>query len=117
MSARPYAASGIVIRPIVVFIPCLCCFTPQRQDTVGRSGRDPTYGLPNPNDEHLVAAVVGRAGAIVSQNAKDLPSRLIPDEIQVVSAARFAADAVSVELLRNRYGMDEAVRLITRVGE
>jgi len=99
-----------------------------------------TYGLPDPNDEHLVAAaVVGGAGVIVSQNAKDLPSRLIPDGIEVVSAPRFAADAVSVDpevarhaletmgaryvnprrtvddlldLLTSRYGMDDAVRLV-----
>ena len=103
-----------------------------------------TYGLPDPNDEHLVAAaVVGGAGVIVSQNAKDLPSRLMPHGIQVVNAARFAADVVSVEpttasralatmsmrytnprrdvgdlldLLRSRYGMEQAVQLLRAVG-
>jgi len=100
-----------------------------------------TYGLPDPDDEHLVAAaVVGGAGVIVSDNIKDLPVQLLPPGLAVVSAARFAADTVSVapevalravraiserystpprsvvdlfDLLRARYSMDEAVDLLT----
>jgi predicted nucleic acid-binding protein len=56
-----------------------------------------TYGLPDPNDEHLVgAAVVGGAGVIVSHNVKDLPTRLLPNGLEVVSPAQFAADTVSI---------------------
>jgi hypothetical protein len=98
------------------------------------------YGLPDPNDEHLVAAaLIGGAGVIVSDNVKDLPAKLLPVGLEVVPAARFAADTVSVspqialqalreisrrygnpsrsvddllDLLRLRYGMDDAVELI-----
>ncbi len=107
---------------------------------VGWEPLDGAYGLPDPNDEHLVAAaVVGGAGVIVSDNVKDLPSKLLPDGLEVKTAAEFAADAVSVEpavarraletismrymnprrtvddlleLLRDRYGMEQAVELI-----
>ena len=55
------------------------------------------YGLPDPNDEHLVAAaLIGGAGVIVSDNVKDLPAKLLPVGLEVVPAARFAADTVSV---------------------
>jgi hypothetical protein len=107
------------------------------------SGWEPlegTYGLPDPDDEHLVAAaVVGGAGVIVSDNVKDLPAKLLPDGIAVVTAARFAADSVSIapgtalraleqisirytnparsidellDLLSSRYGMQQAVAMV-----
>ncbi|MBE1878050.1 PIN domain-containing protein [Myceligenerans pegani] len=66
-----------------------------------------SYGLPDPDDEHLVAAaVVGGAGVIVSDNVKDLPAKLLPHGISVVTAARFAADSVSVspEMARRALG-------------
>lgn len=56
---------------------------------------DGAYGLPDPDDEHLVAAaVIGGAGAIVSDNTRDLPGDLIPEGIHVLTAAQFAADTV-----------------------
>ena len=101
-----------------------------------------SYGLPDPDDEHLVAAaVVGGAGVIVSDNVKHLPARLLPDGLSVVTAARFAADTVSVapeaartalekisarytnppydtdmllDLLRDRYGMGDATECLRK---
>lgn len=99
-----------------------------------------SYGLPDPNDEHLVAAaVVGGAGVIVSDNVRDLPDERLPVGISVSSAAKFAVDTVSLDpltalqairrisgryttprrsevyllsVLDERYGMGEAVALM-----
>lgn len=56
-----------------------------------------SFGLPDIDDEHvLAAAVVGGAGAIVTENYKDFPSAAVPSTIQIISARDFAADAADV---------------------
>lgn len=95
-----------------------------------------SFGLPDPDDEHVVAAaVVGGAGAIVTDNVKDMPADRVPRQIQVVRPAVFAAETVEIsperalralrtialrhrnprhtvaeliDLLEERYAMDDA---------
>jgi predicted nucleic acid-binding protein len=99
-----------------------------------------TFGLPDPDDEHvLAAAVAGHAGAIVTANLKDFPTDRIPPGIQIITPSEFAANTVAVApdvalaavanlsnrlrkppvsvdellaILRDRYGMHEAVELM-----
>ncbi len=101
---------------------------------------DGTFGLPDLDDEHVVAAaVVGGAGAIVTANFRDFPPNQVPSNIQVKTSAEFAMEAVELapelalqalrqmagryrkprrsvddllELLAARYGMDAVVDLV-----
>jgi hypothetical protein len=101
-----------------------------------------SYGLPDPDDEHVVAAAqLAGAGVIVTANLKDFPSKLLPDGIEAIPVTEFVRDAVSlsptrslaavteiagrsgqsgpkvtelhvVEVLETRYGMTEAMAMV-----
>lgn len=63
----------------------------------GWEGLEGTYGLPDADDEHVLAtAVVGGAGSIVTENSKDFPPAKIPDGLQIIGAADFVHETVSM---------------------
>lgn len=108
----------------------------------GWEGLEGSYGLPDPDDEHVVAAaVVAGVGAIVTNNLKDFPREKVPSGIDLQSPADFGHNTVSLnpvaayqaiskvanrsgrkgplmtvpdilDLLVERYGFDEAVDLL-----
>jgi len=69
---------------------------------VGWEGLEGSYGLPDADDEHVVAAaVVGGAGAIVTYNVKDFPAGRVPRSIQVLRPAEFLVSTVAMEPVRS----------------
>ncbi|MEW1982403.1 PIN domain-containing protein [Citricoccus sp. NPDC079358] len=63
----------------------------------GWEGLEGTYGLPDRDDEHvLAAAVIGGAGSIVTENLRDFPVKTVPVGIQIVNAKTFAHETVSM---------------------
>jgi len=67
-----------------------------------------SYGLPDPDDEHVVsAAVVGGAGAIVTLNRKDFPAERIPAGIEVLAPAEFAYNTVLLDPVASLRAVEE----------
>lgn len=107
---------------------------------VGWEPLEGTYGLADVDDEHvLAAAVVGGAGAIVTDNLRHLDVPQVPAHIQVLSSREFITDTVDLnppaaaealrqiarrhqspphtpeellDLLEQRYGLSEVVEII-----
>jgi predicted nucleic acid-binding protein len=84
----------------------------------GWEGLEGTYGLADPDDEHLVAAaVVGGAGAIVTHNVKDLPDNRLPEGIKVIRPAAFAYDTVALHPTLALKAVEEIAARSGRRGE
>lgn len=67
-----------------------------------------SYGLPDPSDEHVVAAaVLGGAGVIVTDNLRDFPTAKVPANLQVISARDFAANTADVDPERTARALHE----------
>ena len=80
----------------------------------GREGLDTTYGLPDPDDEHVVAtAVVGGAGTIVTHNVKDFPPDRLPAHLEVFRPPEFLLSTVSLDPHR---GLRAVVEIAKRSG-
>ncbi len=70
-----------------------------------------SFGLPDKDDEHvLAAAVMGGAGALVTDNLKDFPLDRVPETIQVLTGRDFAADTASVDPRRAAKALIEISR-------
>lgn len=83
----------------------------------GWEGLAGTFGLPDPDDEHVVAAaVVGGAEVIVTKNLRDFPADLMPTGIEVLTAAEFARNTVDLSPHGALAAVDEIVARSGRLG-
>ncbi|PWJ45156.1 PIN domain-containing protein [Quadrisphaera granulorum] len=114
-------------------------------ETQGWEPLEGTFGLPDIDDEHVVAAaVIAGAGAIVTHNVKDFPTSQVPSTVQVLTPSVFAYNTVTLgparavraihamasrsgrkgpirttgevlDILEHRYAMTEAVAMLREV--
>lgn len=63
-------------------------------EATGWEALEGTYNLPDPDDEHIVAAAfVSGAGVIVTRNFRDFPADKLPNHILAVNPMSFARDS------------------------
>jgi len=76
-----------------------------------------TYGLPDPDDEHVVAAaVVGGAGVIVTHNLKDFSSELLPPPLIAIDPIAFVEQTVEIDPQRAQQAISEMAHRSGRRG-
>lgn len=77
-----------------------------------------SFGLPDPDDEHVAAAaVIAGAGAIVTANLKDFPTAKLPDTLHILSAYAFALNTVSLDPRRASRAVHTIAARSGRVGQ
>lgn len=60
-----------------------------------------TFGLPDPNDEHVLAlAIHAQAGVIVTDNLRDFPKERLPGELHALSPVEFIERTIEVSPFR-----------------
>ena len=65
----------------------------------GWEAREGSFGLPDPDDEHVVAAaVIGRAEVIITANLKYFPAARLPPGLHAISPAQLVRDTVRQDL-------------------
>lgn len=83
----------------------------------GWEGLDGTFALPDPDDEHVVAAaVVGGAEVIVTKNLRHFPSGRLPDGIEAIDPSDFARNTVELSPRGAIAAVDELVSRSGRFG-
>jgi hypothetical protein len=83
----------------------------------GWEALDGTYGLPDPDDEHVVAAAfVAGAGVIVTHNLKHFPDDGLPEGIAVLAPSQFAENTVAVSPARAWAAIEAIVQRSGRYG-
>lgn len=75
-----------------------------------------SFGLPDPDDEHVVAAVIGRAEVIITANLKDFPAARLPPGLHAISPAQFVHDTVRQDLAAASRAVMEICRRSGRHG-
>ncbi|HEX3780047.1 MAG TPA: PIN domain-containing protein [Pseudonocardiaceae bacterium] len=86
-------------------------------ETCGWEPLEGTYGLPDPDDEHVVAAAfVAGADAIVTSNVRDFPEKALPNGIHVLPPHVFAFNTVELSPARALAAVEAIVARSGRQG-
>lgn len=87
-------------------------------EVAGWESLEGTFGLPDPDDEHVAAAAVrAQAAVIVTSNLKDFPADKLPTELGVIPPAEFALNTVSVDPLRSLRAVEAIAARSGRTGQ